>query len=65
MKLDDVQNLAMFFSIDGNTLALKMTAEQKRIIALFALSTVGESAKMVVVPHMTLPADPTMQEAAQ
>lgn len=65
MKLDDVQNLAMFFSIDGNTLALKMTAEQKRIIALFALSTVGESAKMVVVPHMTLPADATMQEAAQ
>lgn len=65
MKLSDVQNLAMFFSIDGNTLALKMTAEQKRIIALFALSTVGESAKMVVVPHMTLPADPTMQEAAQ
>ncbi len=65
MKLGDIQNLAMFFNIDGNTLALKMTAEQKRIIALFALSTVGESAKMVVVPHMTLPADPAMQEAAQ
>lgn len=62
MKLDDVQNLAMFFNIDGNTLALKMTAEQKRIITLFALSTVGESAKMVVVPHMALPTDPAMKE---
>lgn len=62
MKLDEVQNLAMFFNIDGNTLALKMTAEQKRIITLFALSAVGESAKMVVVPHMTLPADPAMKE---
>ncbi len=63
MKLDEIHNVAVFFSMGGKTLALRMTPEQKKIVALFALNSAVDTAELIPVPHMTLPADPEMQEA--
>ncbi|MDY7192884.1 hypothetical protein [Escherichia coli] len=51
--------------MNGKTVALRMDAEQKRIVALMALNTADARAELIEVPHMTLPADPAMEEAAQ
>lgn len=65
MKIEDIKNVAVFFNLSGKTVALRMDAEQKRIVALLALNTTDARAELIEVPHMTLPADPAMQEAAQ
>lgn len=62
MKIEDIKNVAVFFNLNGKTVALRMVPEQKRIIALMALNTADARAELVEVPHMTLPADPAMQE---
>lgn len=62
MKIDDISNVAVFFNIGGRTVALRMTPDQKRIIALMAINTADGRAELVDVPHMTLPADPAMKE---
>ncbi|HCB1865547.1 TPA: hypothetical protein MYQ30_000776 [Citrobacter freundii] len=59
--LSSIQNVAVFFNYGGETVALKMTAEQKRVIGLFAISAVEGAAELVRVPHLTLPADPEME----
>lgn len=65
MKIEDIKNVAVFFNMNGKTVALRMDAEQKRIVALMALNTADARAELIEVPHMTLPADPAMEEAAQ
>ncbi|WP_250186577.1 hypothetical protein [Escherichia coli] len=64
MKIEDIKNVAVFFNMNGKTVALRMDAEQKRIVALMALNTADARAELIEVPHMTLPADPAMEEAA-
>jgi hypothetical protein len=39
MKIEDIKNVAVFFNMNGKTVALRMDAEQKRIVALMALNT--------------------------
>ena len=65
MKIEDIKSLAVVFNLNGKTVALRMDAEQKRIIAMMALNTADARAELIEVPHMTLPADPAMEEAAQ
>ena len=65
MKSGDIKNFAGVFNMNCNTVALRMDAEQKRIVALMALNTADARAELIEVPHMTLPADPAMEEAAQ
>lgn len=65
MKIEEIKNVAVFFNLNGKTVALRMDAEQKRIVALMARNTADARAELIEVPHMTLPADPAMQEAAQ
>jgi hypothetical protein len=65
MKIEDIKNVAVFFNLNGKTVALRMDADQKRIVALMALNMADARAELIEVPHMTLPADPAMQEAAQ
>jgi hypothetical protein len=62
MKIEDIKNVAVFFNMNGKTVALRMDAEQKRIVALMALNTADARAELIEVPHMTLPADPAMEE---
>ena len=50
MKIEDIKNVAVFFNMNGKTVALRMADAR---------------AALIEVPHMTLPADPAMQEAAQ
>ncbi|EMT3706104.1 TPA: hypothetical protein ACPT0V_000626 [Escherichia coli] len=38
MKIEDIKNVAVFFNMNGKTVALRMDAEQKRIVALMALN---------------------------
>lgn len=38
MKIEDIKNVAVFFNMNGKTVALRMDAEQKRIVALMALT---------------------------
>ncbi|NNS66496.1 hypothetical protein HL457_02730, partial [Escherichia coli] len=45
MKIEDIKNVAVFFNMNGKTVALRMDAEQKRIVALMALNTVKWSTK--------------------
>lgn len=59
-NLAQFHNVAVYFNFKGKTVALRMTAEQKRVVALFALSAVEGTAELVVVPHLSLPADPEM-----
>ncbi|QQU56463.1 hypothetical protein [Serratia liquefaciens] len=61
LRLDQMKNVAVFFNYGGKTVALKMTAEQKRVIGLFALSTGKGAAELVRVPHLSLPEDPEME----
>ncbi|WP_047647797.1 hypothetical protein [Enterobacter asburiae] len=65
MKIEEIKNVAVFFNLNGKTVALRMDAEQKRIIALMALNTADVRAELIEVPHMTLRADLAMEEAAQ
>ena len=59
MKIEDIKNVAVFFNMNGKTVALRMDAEQKRIVALMALNTADARAELIEVPHMTLPATST------
>lgn len=61
LQLEQMKNVAVFFNYGGRTVALKMTAEQKRVFGLFAISAVEGTAKLVRVPHLSLPADPEME----
>lgn len=56
--------MAVFFNLNGKTVALRMEPDQKRVIALMALNTADGRAELIEVPYMTLPEDPAMQEAA-
>ncbi|HED6262814.1 TPA: hypothetical protein ACOELV_001452 [Enterobacter bugandensis] len=64
MKIEDIKNVAVFFNLNGKTVALRMDPEQKRVIALMALNMADGRAELIEVPYMTLPEDPAMQEAA-
>jgi hypothetical protein len=41
----------VFFNMNGKTLALRMDAEQKRIVALMALNTADARAELISAAH--------------
>jgi hypothetical protein len=64
MKIEDIKNVAVFFNLNGKTGSITNGC-RAAIIAMMALNTADARAELIEVPHMTLPADPAMQEAAQ